>query len=352
MLFRYNYRKSIELDQHQQTDQRLRNHEGGGLRDGDLLRGDRARASALDQPIKIAVDEIVPGAACAAHCKCADEEQDNMPGVRKSTLFHAGKTKGPPARHQQQPGTDRQVKTSESQVRTADRRRENIDPISGRIGDASGAVAHRLPSGLPVRVSKVPRPVLILLESGIGLVSASLRLGPCGRGGAAAAWHTLVRISAILASATLICSAICGGMPHQVPFSLANLSILDCAVTSAPNNWHASFGGALRSFAALIAAAFFSASSRSLKNSWTQGGICCCDGCCCCCCGGGCALAAMATSGTMQRLNIARRNLMKPTPPGKAIIPLWKELITTRMRREGGSWGWLATGLAKPCSSA
>src|SRR5262245_45255739 len=105
-------------------------------------------------------------------------------------------------------------------------------------------------------------------------------------------------------------------MPHQVPFSLANLSILDCALTSAPKSWHASFGCALRSFAALIAAAFFSASSRSLKNSWTQGGTCCCDGGCCC--GGcGCALAAMATNGTMQRLNIARRNLMKPTPPGK-----------------------------------
>src|SRR5262245_62994604 len=274
-----------------------------------------------------------------------------MPGARQSALVHAGKTNRPPAWQQQQPGTDRPVETSESQVRTTDRRREDVGPVSGRIGDASGAVAHRLPSGLPVRVSKVPRPVLMLLESGMGLVSASLRLGPCGRGGAAAAWHTLVRISDTFASANLSCSVICGGMPHQVPFSLANLSILDCAVTSAPNNWHASFGGALRSFAALIAAAFFSASSRSLKNSWTQGGICCCDGCCCCCCCG-CALAAMATSGTMQRLNIARRNLMKPTPPGKAIIPLWKELITTRMRREGGSWGWLATGLAKPCSSA
>src|SRR5262245_63657512 len=82
-------------------------------------------------------------------------------------------------------------------------------------------------------------------------------------------------------------------MPHQVPFSLANLSILDCAVISAPNNWHASFGGALRSLAALIAEAFFSASSRSLKNSCTQGGACCADGCDCCgdgcdCCGDGC----------------------------------------------------------------
>ena len=47
------------------------------------------------------------------------------------------------------------------------------------------ALAH-FPSGVPVRVSKVPRPVLMLLEFGTGLVSASLRLGPGGlrrRGG-------------------------------------------------------------------------------------------------------------------------------------------------------------------------
>src|SRR5512132_2933929 len=106
--------------------------------------------------------------------------------------MHAAETDRPPGWHQQQPGTGRSVEARKSKVRTAEGRRENVDPVSGRIGDASGAVAHLLPSGLPVRVSNVPRPVLMLLESGTGLVSASLRLGPCGRGGAAAAWHTLV----------------------------------------------------------------------------------------------------------------------------------------------------------------
>jgi hypothetical protein len=86
------HRKAIELDQHQQTDQRLRNHKDCRLRDRNLLRGDWPGASALDQAIKIAVDQIVPGAACAAHCKCADKEQDNMPKVRKSALVHPGKT--------------------------------------------------------------------------------------------------------------------------------------------------------------------------------------------------------------------------------------------------------------------
>src|SRR5262245_5590753 len=145
----------------------------------------------------------------------------------------------------------------------------------------------------------------MLLESGTGLASASLRLGPCGRGGAAAAWHTLVRIAATLTSAALSCSTTWGGIPHQVAFSLAYFSILACAAASAPNNWQASFGSAFRAFADLIAAGFFSASSRSLQNSWTQGGTCCC----------GCAFTMPAHRGTMHRLNIARRNLMKSTSP-------------------------------------
>ena len=110
--------------------------------------------------------------------------------------LHAGEAHRPPARHQQQPGADRPVEAGEPQIGAGDRGRETVDPVAGRIGDASGALAHLPPSGVPVRVSKVPRPVLMLLASGIGALSASLRLGAAGRGGrAAAAWQTLVRIS-------------------------------------------------------------------------------------------------------------------------------------------------------------
>ena len=105
----------------------------------------------------------------------------------------------PPARHQQQPGADRPVEAGEPQIRAGESGRETVDPVSGRIGDASGALAHLLPSGVPVRVSKVPRPVLMSVESIMGALSASLNVGPAGRCGAAATWQTLVRISLVLA---------------------------------------------------------------------------------------------------------------------------------------------------------
>src|SRR4029078_11032639 len=124
---------------------------------------------------------------------------------------------------------------------------ETVDPVSGRIGDASGAFAHFFSSGVPVRVSNVPRPVLILFESGTGPDSASLKLGPVGRGGAAAAWQTLARTSDVLAIPSLRVAVIWLGLPHQAALSVAYLSIFDCAATNALNSWHASFGEALRS---------------------------------------------------------------------------------------------------------
>ena len=162
------HREAVELDQHQETDQRLQQHEGGRLGDRHLAGGDRARAGALDQPVEIAIDQIVPGAAGAAHGEGADEEQHDVPEAGELLDAHAGKPHRPPARHQQQPGSDRPVEAGEPQIGAGERRRETVDPVSGRIGDASGVLAHLLPSGVPVRVSKVPRPVLMLLESVIG----------------------------------------------------------------------------------------------------------------------------------------------------------------------------------------
>src|SRR5262249_9674474 len=139
----------------------------------------------FDEPIQIAVDEIVPGATGAAHRKGTDEKKNDVPRVGKVARAHACEPNRPPARDQQKPGADRSIESRQAEIWAAERRRETVDPVSGRIGDASGAIAH-FPSGLPVNVSNVPRPVLMLLESGTGALSASLKLGPCGRGGAAA----------------------------------------------------------------------------------------------------------------------------------------------------------------------
>src|SRR6478609_7517830 len=70
-------------------------------------------------------------------------------------------------------------------------------------------------------------------------------------------------------------------MPHQTPLSAANLISFTSAAENTVNRWQASFGVALCSLASLMAAAFFSASARNLRNSCMQGGGCCCG------CGGG-----------------------------------------------------------------
>src|SRR5262249_49140926 len=113
-------RKTVELDQHQESNQGLRKHEHGRLRDRDLFRWNRPRPRSFDEPVEIAVHEIVPGAAGASHRKGTDEEQNDVPCVGEVALAHARKTYGPPARHQQKPRTDRPIESRKAQIRTAE----------------------------------------------------------------------------------------------------------------------------------------------------------------------------------------------------------------------------------------
>ena len=48
-------------------------------RDAHLPGRDRPRARALDHGVEVAVDDVVPGAAGAAHGEGADEEQHDVP---------------------------------------------------------------------------------------------------------------------------------------------------------------------------------------------------------------------------------------------------------------------------------
>src|SRR6185312_9953110 len=169
---------------------------------------------------------------------------------------HRGEAERPPARNQEKPGADRPIEPREPEIGPGDSGGVAVDPVSGRIGDASGAVAH-LPSGEPVSVSKVPPPLLMLLALGTGAVSASLSEGPAGRGGASAILHSLARISAACAVPVLIWSITCGGIPHQVALAVANLSILACAG---------------RLLASWISLALFSVSFRNLTKSVMHGG--------------------------------------------------------------------------------
>ena len=175
----------------------------------------------------------------------------------------------------------------------------------------------------------------------MGALSASLRLGPAGRGGAAAAaWQTLVRISTVLACCCLMPVMTCGGMPHQTELSSAYFIILASAAENALNNPQASCAVTLRSLAVRIAAAFLPASSRSFMNSLTQGGSCCgAAG------GWNCAAAVATAPGTRHAaINNARRKFMNwSSPDPRRIIADWRAertlIPTGRMRREHGNPG-------------
>ncbi len=93
--------EGIELQQHRQPDQRLRDQEGGGGRDRDLTGRDRARARALDPPVEVAIDDVVPGAAGAAHGERADQEQHDMPEIDVLAGGDRGKSRRPPAGNEQ-----------------------------------------------------------------------------------------------------------------------------------------------------------------------------------------------------------------------------------------------------------
>ena len=135
--------------------------EDRGPKDADLPGRDWPRARALDAAVEIAIDDVVPRAAGAAHGEGADEEQGEVREARRRAMRgDRSKRRRPPARQQQQPGADRAVKARKAQIGTGPGRRDRIDPVAGRVGDRTGRPAH-FASGLPLSVSKVPRPVFV-----------------------------------------------------------------------------------------------------------------------------------------------------------------------------------------------
>jgi len=77
-------------------------------------------------------------------------------------------------------GVDLAIEPGETEVRTRPLRRDCIDPVAGRIGNAR----HQRDSTLPFSVSKVLPPFFILLASGNAAddPNTSLRLGPAAAG--------------------------------------------------------------------------------------------------------------------------------------------------------------------------
>ena len=230
----------------------------------DLPGWNRPRTRALNAAVEIAVDDVVPGAAGAAHGEGADKEQRDVDKARSGAAGGDGGERGrPPAGQQQKPGADRAVQAGEPQVRTRPRRRDRVDPVAGRVGDRTGRPVHRA-SGLPFSESSVPRPVLVL-AAGINRRGADgvaqgrrLRLGgrPFLAGGGAELCSMLVIVLGGLdgfrrGSCTKFCC-----LPGTSPRCFRPQS---SAVTSA----QISLRSTLCSTAARTANAFFWASSRS-----------------------------------------------------------------------------------------
>src|SRR5262249_15755523 len=157
--------------------------------------------------------------------------------------MHRGKAERPPAGDQEEPGTDRPVETREPQIRPHASGRESVDPVAGCIRDAAGRAAHR-PSAFPVSVSNALLARFLALASGtVGLVpSASLRLGPVGRGPIAAASQTCLAICSAWTCPAFICLGTSAGTPQSVIFSSTPLIILASDARNVLNSLQASCG--------------------------------------------------------------------------------------------------------------
>jgi hypothetical protein len=93
--------EGVEAQQHRQADQRLSHEKQRRLNDADLAGRDRPRTCAFDRGVEIAIDDVVPGAAGAAHGEGADEEQRDMRQARPPRVSGDRRKGGrPPARNE------------------------------------------------------------------------------------------------------------------------------------------------------------------------------------------------------------------------------------------------------------
>ena len=88
-----------------QADQKLDGQKDDGPENADLAAGDRPARRARHLAIVVAVDEVVEGAAGAAHDDGARGEQEQQPEIGPAAGGR-GERDRPPAGKQQQPGAD------------------------------------------------------------------------------------------------------------------------------------------------------------------------------------------------------------------------------------------------------
>src|SRR6185312_13105061 len=88
---------------------------------------DGSGARALDPAVEIAIDDVVEGAAGAAHHHGADAEERHQPPIRPSLRRERD---APPAGKEQQPGADGAVEPGKPRIGPKPCRGEAVDPIA------------------------------------------------------------------------------------------------------------------------------------------------------------------------------------------------------------------------------
>jgi len=137
------YGQRTQGQKDRQRDEAAGDDKGPGLAHADLARGDRARGSARDLGVDVAVDDVVVGAARRTHQGRAPEELEEQPKVRAAADHGAGQRDGLPAWQHQQPNPGRPVEAAEPEPGAERRRRAPIDPVrGGGVGQRRG-LAHR-----------------------------------------------------------------------------------------------------------------------------------------------------------------------------------------------------------------
>ena len=138
--------KRVKRDQHDQTDQRLQQQEDRGLERRSTwpegIGRERVRSTLR---VEIAIDDVVPGAAGAAHGEGADEKQREMDEARRRLVR----------------GNRRQVPTTTSKATTKATSRSD-----DRAGPAAGKDVTR-----PVRAVSTQLPVASATEPAAGLIA-------------------------------------------------------------------------------------------------------------------------------------------------------------------------------------
>ena len=248
--------KRLNCSSTSKPDQRLQHQEHRRPPDAHLSGRNRPRARALDPGVDVAIDEVVPGAAGAAHHDGADQEQHDVPGIGPPCAGRdRGERRRPPARQQQQPPADRPVEPRQPQIGPHPGRRDGIDPVSGRIGDASGGcrlmrltaerTAGQRVEGAAARLRRC-RP------AGSGRRARRSGVGAARPGGPAL--HTCLRICCVRAWLASTCLMASGGTPQAFWLVSRNFTILPSDATNLLNSGQTSSRVALRSLAALMRA--------------------------------------------------------------------------------------------------